>query len=188
MGYVFEPEVLHEAVRGVVGMPIDQMLPALVQDLARRYPGHINASSGWADWVFNNAGGAMGAMTVLHASITEYVIIFGTAIGTEGHTGRFMVDDYFFILDGEQWAFDPGQFDRRVYRPGDVHVLPRGSARGYRMPDRCWALEYARGVIPLMLPFGLADSLTSTLDVVSVAKTFQIYGRSVFRELRQGKI
>ena len=31
MGFVFDPEVLHVVVRGVVGMPVDRMLPTLVE-------------------------------------------------------------------------------------------------------------------------------------------------------------
>ena len=150
-----------------------------------RYPGHILEDSGW---IFNNAGGAMGQMLVLHASITEYVMIFGSRLGTEGHSGRFYAKDFFFILEGEQWAYAEGDLEQRVYRPGDLHVLQPGTAEGYRMPDSCFALEYARGIIPAMLPFGLADALSSTLDVSSVGRTFAVYTKGVVSSLARGKI
>jgi C-8 sterol isomerase len=185
MGYVFDPDVLHEVVREVVGQPLPYMIEGIRERLAERYPGHILDGD---RWIFNNAGGAMGQMLVLHASITEYVMIFGSPIGTEGHSGRFFAQDFFFILEGEQWAYGEGDLERRVYRPGDVHVLKPGRAEGYRMPDRCFALEYARGLIPAMLPFGVADAVSSTLDARSVARTFDVYTRGVLRSLARGKV
>lgn len=141
------------------------------------------------EWLFNNAGGAMGSMLVLHCSLSEYVIVFGTAVGTEGHTGRFLADDYFTMLAGEQWAAAPGQLQRSVYGPGDQHHLPAGVAKQYRCPDACWALEYARGNVVSMLPFGIADTLSSTADVVTLARTFRVslYNMAV-QLLRNGKI
>jgi len=186
MGYVFEPSVLHQVAKDAVGqnLPIEELITTIAAELSKRYPRHIRSTPAW---VFNNAGGAMGAMFVLHVSLTEYVIVFGTAVGTEGHSGRFFVDDYFIILEGEQWAFSAGEFRREVYRPGDMHHLPRGRAKQYRMPDACWALEYARGPIITMLPFGLADTFTSTLDFRALARTLWIFTKSAVRELMQGK-
>jgi C-8 sterol isomerase len=187
VGYIFDPAVLHATAKDAIlaGPSLAEKLRHLRTALDARYPGHIRMEP---EWVFNIAGGALGQMTILHASITEYVIVFGSPIGTEGYSGRFFADDYFVILEGEQWAYGEGDEGRMEFRPGDLHHLPRGSARGYRMPDRCYALEYARGLIPTMLPFGLADSFTSTLDPLPVAKTMRIYARAVVGELLRGKI
>ncbi len=185
MSTVFEPEVLQAVARSVLDLPTADKVEAIRKKLAERYPGHIRSR---VDWVFNNAGGAMGQMCVLHASITEYVIVFGSPIGTEGYSGRFSAEDWFIILEGEQWAYAEGDLERNVYRAGDMHRLPRGQARGYRMPDKCFALEYARGFIPQMLPFGFADTFTSTLDFVPLVRTMAIYTKAVVGELVRGKI
>jgi C-8 sterol isomerase len=92
------------------------------------HPGHILRER---EWILNSAGGAMGHVLLLHSSITEYLIVFGTPIGTAGHSGRFLVEDYFYILEGEQCAYAEGELDRQVFRPGACHVLRRG--RG--LPD-----------------------------------------------------
>src|SRR2546430_7675097 len=81
MGYVFEPGILQQVARDALSknLPVQEVIASIATELAKRYPGHINTSP---EWVFNNAGGAMGAMYILHASITEYVMIFGTPLGT----------------------------------------------------------------------------------------------------------
>ena len=125
---------------------IHSIIPYIVSNLTAEYPAStiaFNLDS--AEWVLSNAGGAMGAMFVLHASITEYLIVFGTPLGTEGHTGVHTADDYFNILVGEQWAFNPPNLEMERYPAGSVHHLPRGHIKQYKMHEGCFALEYARG-------------------------------------------
>jgi len=188
--YIFDPTELHELSMAAVkahGEDMPAMISYIVANLTATHSlAHINHREG--EWVLNNAGGAMGAMYVIHASITEYVIIFGTPIGTEGHTGRHVADDYFNILQGEQWAFSPPNLTMEVYPAGSVHHLPRGQVKQYKFHKGCFALEYARGWIPAMMPFGLADILTSTLDFPSFYDTVAISAREMGRNLLVGKI
>ena len=186
--HVFSPEVMKRVAQQAVKLGNGSstvVVNTVIDLLAKEYPGYVNTEQ---DWIFNNAGGAMGAMTVLHASMSEYVIIFGTALGTEGHTGRFLADDWFTILHGEQWAFPPGALEREVYKPGDQHHLKFGDAKQYKMPDTCWALEYARGNIVSMLPFGFSDTFFSTLDFVTLYHTVRISARDMIKYMLQGKV
>lgn len=183
MKYVFDPEVLREVAQSHLDLSLGEMLVAITTDLAERYPGRVETRQ---EWVFNNAGGAMGQLTTLYASAWEYLNFFGTPIGSGGHTGRYhFTEDYIFILDGEFWYYDQGDTERQEFRKGDYVYRPKGKARGYRMVDRAWVLEYARGPVFTMLPFGLADTLFSTLDYRTLFRTFRIYGRHILRSLRK---
>jgi len=182
MSYVFDPEVLHSIVRRVVGGPREVVFDRLVDELAKAYPGRIH--TGERKWIFNNAGGAMGQMCFLHGSFTEYLTIFGTPIGTEGHSGRYSTEVWDFILDGEIWGYDEGATEREVMRAGDAHHLVGKVAKGYRIPDHSWMLEYSRGSIASMFPFGLADTLFSTLDFSVFGRTVATYGARVLDNAR----
>ncbi len=81
-GYIFDQHVLHRVATEAIAQnytKTEQLISHIVSGLDKEYPGHINKVQ---EWLFNNAGGAMGAMYLIHASLTEYVIIFGTPIGT----------------------------------------------------------------------------------------------------------
>jgi C-8 sterol isomerase len=69
-----------------------------------------------------------------------------------------------------------------------MHLLSRGNSEHYKIPETGWALEYARGWIPLMLPFGLFDTLFSTVDFVTLFHTIRLYATSTVGELLLGKI
>lgn len=207
---MFNPTSLHELAQAAIAASPGNtagMIEHIVANLTATYPStQIALNQDSNEWVFNNAGGAMGAMYIIHASVTEYLIIFGTPLGTEGHTGLHTADDYFNILVGEQWAFRPGSLEMERYPAGSVHYLPRGTAKQYKMHEGCFALEYARGTwpshrdssdlrlasppgwIPLMLPFGFADTITSTLDIPTFYNTARITARETIRNLLIGKI
>jgi hypothetical protein len=162
MAHVFDPDQLRAIARSAVGLPHEQMVTVVIEGLRTAYPGHIAARP---RWVLNRAGGAMGVLMLLHGSLSEYVMLFGTPIGTEGFSGRY----------------------RLVVKAGDVAHLAPGRGKGYRIPESAWMLEYGRGPVLTMLPFGLSESLVS-LDFITIARTLRAYAPLALRELVHGKI
>ena len=186
MGYIFEPADLHEISKQAVREKSrDAIIRSVSEELKRRYPKHIDLN---VPWLFNNAGGAMGQIKLLHCSLSEYILIFGTPSGTEGHSGRYATEVFDFMLDGEMWCFHAGEFERTIFRAGDLAYLGADRAKGYAVPSDVLMLEYARGPIPTMLPFGLADTLFSTHDPRTIGGTLFQYARLVTQQLLRGKI
>jgi len=183
--YLFDPAVLNEIRRKGIGKPLPEALAVITEELARAYPGHICTRQ---NWIFNNAGGAMGQLSLLHGSLSEYLIFFGTCIGTEGHSGRYASDVYDFMIQGEMLCEYEGCFESEVHT---VHTPPAylGSKviKHYCIKKDAWMLEYCRGSVPRMFPFGTADSLFSTLDIRTVARLIHQYTVLTIRSLIRGK-
>jgi hypothetical protein len=170
--YVFDPDVVHECALASLGKPKPEMFEAFGGAMEQKYPRVLDHSQ---PWIYSIAGGAMIQMKVYYASVTEYIMIWGTPIGSEGHSGRHFTGFWDTVIDGEAWYYGEGQFEKSVYKPGDRIYVGVGQARAMNFTDGVWAVEYARGILPLSLPFGIADELLSTLDLVTAAQTVSLY-------------
>jgi len=124
-------------------------------------------------------------MTILHGSLSEYILIFGTPGGTDGFSGRYLLDIYDVVLGGEMRTYtEESPLKTEVYKPGDLALLRRGEVKGVRFSEGNWMLEYGRGPIITSLPFGLLMSFDSWI----ILKTAWIYGKLTVKELLRGKI
>jgi C-8 sterol isomerase len=176
--YIFDPEVIHECALKGIGLRKPEMFDVIARAVEKRYPGHIDHEQ---PWIYSIAGGAMIQMKLYFASLWEYVMIWGTPIGSEGHSGRHRVSFWDTVIDGETWYFAEGQFEKRIYRPGDRIFVGKGQACGMNFTDGVWAVEYARGPLMLSLPFGLADELFSALDFTAAIQTVSLYSYLIGR-------
>ena len=186
MSHVFDVDTLHGIARKAQGLPFDELTRVVVDQVQRAFPGHADGRDGY---IFNLTSGSCGMMKILHASVTEYLIIFGSAIGTEAFSGRYQMDIYDFVMTGEMWTYTDDRCGERVVtRPGEYAVLPRGRVKGWRITEGTWMLEYGRGFLPSALPLALADVVVSALDWRIAVDLLRIFARHSIREIRQGKL
>lgn len=183
MSQLFDLDTLAAIARKGIDRPHDEMVSSIVDATAGAWPGHIDASPR-RRWLFSLTAGAVGVMTLLHASCTEYLIIFGSPIGTEGFSGRYRMEIHDFVLAGEVWTYQAEACaERRVFRPGDHLVLERGQVGAFRIPEMAWLLEYGRGCVPAAFPLILGDVIFSAADGTTLVETIWRYGTMALREL-----
>jgi len=179
--YVFNADQLHEISKKGISQPSKEaMFDAVHKELQRLYPKHIQPQR---NWLWFNAGGWMGTMCFLHASLTEYVILFGTPNPVSGHSGRYPLEVHDFVMEGEYQNQMEMTTDAVVHKPGSRVYLPPMASCAFVVKDHVWMLEYGRGLLPLALPFQAADTFFSTLDFVSLARAQLCYAKYLLYEL-----
>ncbi len=179
MAYVFEPETLQEIVRMHLALPAEEQVQAVSRTLREVYGEHVTPGQ---PWMWSNAGGIMCAISPVHVSLNEYLLFCGSAIGTEGHSGRHRAEIYDVVMTGELWTYRAGDVDRKRYVPGDLACLDRRKANGSKLRPGTWLLEYARGNIPSLFPFALGDTLFSTLDKKDLLDQLGISNKLMLKE------
>ncbi|KAK7501892.1 hypothetical protein BaRGS_00006978 [Batillaria attramentaria] len=153
----------------------------VLEEFRRKYPGHILPDQD-IQWIFMNAGGWMGAMCLLHASLTEYVLFFGTAVDTTGHSGRYWANISDTILIGTFHQWKEGALERITYGPGDTVFHAWGEATSVSWKAETWMVEYGRGFIPSTLGFALADTFFSTTDFLTLLYILNVYAKALLLE------
>ncbi|KAM7092952.1 sigma non-opioid intracellular receptor 1 isoform 4-T4 [Molossus nigricans] len=120
--FVFEHEEIAQLARQYAGLDHELAFSRLIVELRRLHPGHVLPDEE-LQWVFVNAGGWMGAMCLLHASLSEYVLLFGTALGSGGHSGRYWAEISDTIISGTFHQWREGTTKSEVFYPGLETVL-----------------------------------------------------------------
>ncbi|MBN3275505.1 SGMR1 protein, partial [Polyodon spathula] len=176
--YVFNKDDVAKLAKQYAGLDHEMAFSKVVVELRKKYPGHILPDED-LQWVFVNAGGWMGSMCLLHASLTEYVLLFGTAVDTGGHSGRYWAEISDTIISGTFRQWKEGTTKSEVYYPGDTVVHAVGKATSVQWSAGTWMVEYGRGFIPSTLGFALADTVFSTQDFLTLFYTVRVYVKGV---------
>jgi len=191
---LFDNKILFDIVKRALvkkndGSPVlslTQMFENITKELQQAYPGHVTDTE---PWIFNCAGGFKSGTKILHISITEYVIFWGTAVQTHGMSGRHFGDFHDFMMTGQFTRWKEGTYETKKFGPGEYIVHERWKGSVVALEEGTWMLEHFVGFLPWSLPFGLSDSLISNLDFLTVFRSLWACARLTLGELvHHGKV
>uniref|UniRef100_A0A1I8A8I8 Sigma non-opioid intracellular receptor 1 n=1 Tax=Steinernema glaseri TaxID=37863 RepID=A0A1I8A8I8_9BILA len=176
--YTISPRKFREVSVGARG---DNALAAtgkFINDLKNLYPSKINSQG---MWVPISAGGAQLSLSIIYASLTEYVVLFHAPAQTWGRSGLHWSNSSCTVLSGsvnrfadtgllptkESFVsggnFRHGQFESALYGFGQDTVVT------------C----YGRGVTPVS-GFWLSSGYAANADILNFAKLNYLYFKSTY--------
>jgi hypothetical protein len=83
------------------------------------------------------------------------------------------------------WYYGEGEFEKKIYKPGDRVYVGPGQSRAMNFTDGVWAVEYARGFLPASMPFGTVSEYFICFDLIAATQTWSLYTDLVARSLGQ---
>ena len=179
---LFDPDTINEIGQRHVGTrPFKRLFHDVGTDLKARYPNDVHLDQ---PLVFNSAGGIMYQLKIFAMTPSEYIMICGSSIGSSGFSGRHPVAFWDTVLSGEARYMHEADPEPHTYQAGDRIFVDRWQAATIDFPDHCWMLEYARGSLPALLPFGMVNTLFNSLDVKSARHLLTIYTTLALRYYR----
>lgn len=177
----FEREQLHAIAQENLHLRGQEQIDGIIHSLQQKYPGKIIQKP---TWFWCNAGGAMWYVGILSISMWEYLIITGNSVGTAGHSGRNLVTYTDYVMDGKiHYSREALPFVTEVYTKGDIATAHLFEALSICIPETALLLEYARGPIITLLPFGIWSAFFSTLDFVSAAKALYCFAAAFIQTI-----
>jgi hypothetical protein len=186
--YKIDPDVLAKIAKEAVGGPLEggELLDHVVEMISAEYPDFISPTRG--RWIGNKAGGILGKVSMVYFSPREYVVLFGSPSGTQGFSGRYKhVEIHKFLLAGQIDSYDleSDQIAPTILRPGERACLEKGRTRGLTIHPGSWHIEYGRGAVATTLPFAMAETLLTSLELPSVVLSTKEFARLVRRRPRR---
>ena len=129
MKYKINPDVLARVAKEVVAEDLahDAMFQSIRDKLSVEYPGLVDTAE--RCWMGSRAGGILGKMTMLYASLDEYLIIFGCPVGSQGFSGRYNfmeISDFYIAGETLTCDLENGQTEPSIYLAGDRSLLTKG--------------------------------------------------------------
>jgi hypothetical protein len=173
----FQEDVLQAIVQHSVELPEKERLPFILQELNTRY-----GTTTTPNFHLFNGGYAHGIIGLIYASVTEYLIIYGTPLSNGGHSGRYLMNIYDFIYRGKVTITSPTELEGREVLPGQSTFLPWGQAHHYSLDKNTWMLEYGYGITATALPFMLLG-LAATGDFIGTGFLVCDYTKLVMKNI-----